>query len=224
MRTGVPSKVAQLAALQQQQQHSTTVNPAAGAGSTDHDALGGHQVHPRALLDVEGGLTVTPAALTPNSPVLQQAATGAGLQAAADSRSIAISMLQARARVAAAAMAAAAAECDSGRAMTIATHLVFKPRQSLVGYVEQSRQEQQQQHQHPSQQSAQQLAGADADGLAGSLPTNGSSEEPHWLLSAGYEPLNQRCPLFARKFPEVDEVLPIALSCAGLQLGSWCHT
>jgi len=224
MRTGVPSKVAQLAALQHQQQHSTSTHPAAaaaaGAASKHHDALGSRQGHARALLDVDGGLTGTPAALAQSSPVLQQA----GLQAAADSRSIAISTLQARARVAAAAMAAAAAECDSGRAVTTATHLIFKPRQFLVGDVEQPRQEQQQQYQRPSQQSAQQLAGADADGLAGSLPTNGSSEEdPHWLPTAGYQPLNQRCPMFARKFLDVDEVLAMALSCAGLQLGSWCH-
>jgi hypothetical protein len=46
----------------------------------------------------------------------------------------------------------------------------------------------------------------------------------HWLVSAGYAPLGQRCGLFARKFAagEQDAVLAMALSCRGLGLGWWC--
>jgi hypothetical protein len=48
--------------------------------------------------------------------------------------------------------------------------------------------------------------------------------EQHWLLEAGYQPLTARQPLFARKFSaEVQgELLPLALSCAGLGLGGGC--
>ncbi|WIA35555.1 hypothetical protein OEZ86_003980 [Tetradesmus obliquus] len=45
-----------------------------------------------------------------------------------------------------------------------------------------------------------------------------------WMVSAGYVPLGSHCPLFARKFTAgvVNETLAMALSCAGIGLGSWC--
>jgi hypothetical protein len=45
-----------------------------------------------------------------------------------------------------------------------------------------------------------------------------------WIVDAGYVPLASHCPLFARKFTAgvVNETLAMALSCAGLGLGSWC--
>jgi hypothetical protein len=45
-----------------------------------------------------------------------------------------------------------------------------------------------------------------------------------WIVDAGYMPLASHCPLFARKFTAgvVNETLAMALSCAGLGLGSWC--
>ncbi|KAF6256320.1 core-2/I-branching enzyme-domain-containing protein [Scenedesmus sp. NREL 46B-D3] len=45
-----------------------------------------------------------------------------------------------------------------------------------------------------------------------------------WMVGAGYVPLASHCPLFARKFTAgvVNETLAMALSCAGLGMGSWC--
>jgi hypothetical protein len=45
-----------------------------------------------------------------------------------------------------------------------------------------------------------------------------------WIVDAGYVPLDSHCALFARKFTAavVNETLAMALSCAGLGLGSWC--
>jgi hypothetical protein len=55
--------------------------------------------------------------------------------------------------------------------------------------------------------------------------SNHAQTAGHWLTAAGFLPLGQRCPLFARKFPAnaQQEVLSMALSCAGLGLGSWCN-
>lgn len=46
----------------------------------------------------------------------------------------------------------------------------------------------------------------------------------HWVVAAGYAPLAPHCPLFARKFTAAvtNHTLAMALSCAGIGLGSWC--
>jgi hypothetical protein len=61
-------------------------------------------------------------------------------------------------------------------------------------------------------------AAAGAKQLAGNV--GGAS----WIVGAGYAPLDSHCALFARKFTAavVNETLAMALSCAGLGLGSWC--
>ncbi|KAG2489168.1 hypothetical protein HYH03_012394 [Edaphochlamys debaryana] len=45
-----------------------------------------------------------------------------------------------------------------------------------------------------------------------------------WLEAAGYQPLGQRCHLFARKFPALTAAATFrhALACGGLGLGAWC--
>jgi hypothetical protein len=45
-----------------------------------------------------------------------------------------------------------------------------------------------------------------------------------WIVAAGYAPLAFHCPLFARKFTAAvtNHTLAMALSCAGIGLGSWC--
>jgi hypothetical protein len=45
-----------------------------------------------------------------------------------------------------------------------------------------------------------------------------------WIVAAGYAPLASHCPLFARKFTAAvtNHTLAMALSCAGIGLGSWC--
>jgi hypothetical protein len=51
-----------------------------------------------------------------------------------------------------------------------------------------------------------------------------STSTPHWIVAAGYAPLSSHCPLFARKLTAAvtNHTLAMALSCAGIGLGSWC--
>uniref|UniRef100_A0A383VRB6 Uncharacterized protein n=1 Tax=Tetradesmus obliquus TaxID=3088 RepID=A0A383VRB6_TETOB len=70
--------------------------------------------------------------------------------------------------------------------------------------------------------------------LAGSSSTPAAQQQPearfkggkagHWVVAAGYAPLAAHCPLFARKFTAAvtNHTLAMALSCAGIGLGSWC--
>jgi hypothetical protein len=50
------------------------------------------------------------------------------------------------------------------------------------------------------------------------------AEVAGWIAAAGYVALASHCPLFARKFPAsvANHTLAMALSCAGVGLGSWC--
>jgi hypothetical protein len=65
-------------------------------------------------------------------------------------------------------------------------------------------------------------ADAPAAGPAGqAVPDIGGAA---WMTAAGYVALASHCPLFARKFPASvsNHTLAMALSCAGIGLGSWC--
>jgi hypothetical protein len=67
------------------------------------------------------------------------------------------------------------------------------------------------------------------DSAAGSKAAAGAKQLAEsvgasWIVDAGYVPPDSHCALFARKFTAavVNETLAMALSCAGLGLGSWC--
>lgn len=109
------------------------------------------------------------------------------------------------ARLPAPTLVAATAACDSVQAVASANRLFAAPAaasQPASGAAVQ-------QHQLLS------TAGVD-------VPAGSSTGQ--WLVAAGYSPLAQRCPLFARKFGAgvQQEVLAMALSCRGLGLGPWC--
>lgn len=122
---------------------------------------------------------------------------------------------------------AALAACNSAHAIATASQLVFKPAQSAHAQKRLAPSKAQavksQEEGRTSLQDMLQTGGADGSSAdaGGSVQGQGPGK---WLVAAGYVPLSQRCPLFARKFPEdVQEgVLAMALSCRGLGLGSWC--
>jgi hypothetical protein len=65
---------------------------------------------------------------------------------------------------------------------------------------------------------------ADSGASAAAAQLAGNVGGASWIVDAGYVPLDSHCALFARKFTAavVNETLAMALSCAGLGLGSWC--
>jgi hypothetical protein len=65
---------------------------------------------------------------------------------------------------------------------------------------------------------------ADSEASAAAAQLAGNVGGASWIVDAGYVPLDSHCALFARKFTAavVNETLAMALSCAGLGLGSWC--
>jgi hypothetical protein len=160
-------------------------------------------------------LTATaPDAATPTVDAETAAATAAAVEA---------TIAEAEAEVAAARAAAAAAAqqqepagaydeadepplptCEVAGAIHSASTLLFQPlgvvRQSIV--------------QPDSADSA-------VKGVVPAEPIGGTL----WVVDAGYVPLGSHCALFARKFTAgvVNEALAMALSCAGVGLGSWCY-
>lgn len=238
MRSGIPSKVARLAAWR--------LNPAGGISASRGLLQAGAAAAQVPISNnttqqpaSQGYPTVLPGTSQQQQLQQQQQASAAAAAAAATARwKAAVAAQQARARVAAAAMAAAAAECDAAQAIATASTLIFNKRGSQKhtphvqhpvlrrhllqaagsgAAAEQGRVEQ--------AQALQMQAGIAAmGGEAGGTSGQAAPPQLHWLVAAGYRPLGQRCPLFARKFTNDTqaEVLSMALSCAGLGLGSWC--
>jgi hypothetical protein len=132
------------------------------------------------------------------------------------------------ARLPAPKFAAAVAQCNSAQALSTATSRVFQL--SSAGRAQLASQDaahgQQLQALSMKQSGRPALLAGDAGVFAtGQGGSSSAQAADHWLTAAGFLPLDQRCPLFARKFPATaqQEVLLYALGCAGLGLGSWCN-
>lgn len=127
-------------------------------------------------------------------------------------------------------LAAAPARCRPADAIASATHSVFQALQHAHSLRRSKGVQRQPNILHAALGPALGTPAASQDASSNSMPQMGSDGAPrgsgqHWLLDAGYLPLSEpSCRLFARKFPAdlQEELLGLALSCAGLGLGAEC--